>query len=68
MVLLQKELSSLAVESLEIGVHVRESEQDRSLDTLTTPGEVEIAAIWKSTTPVNEDACCCCCCPACCCC
>ena len=63
---LQKELSSLEVEPLEIVVNTPESEQDRSLDTLATPGELEIAAIWKGTTPVND--CCCCCCPACCCC
>jgi hypothetical protein len=65
----QQELSSLEVESLEVLVYPSESQQDRSLHTLTTtPSEVEIAALLTGTSPVNSSGCCCCCCPACCCC
>ena len=63
---LQQELSRLEVEPLEIIEHAPESEQESSLETLTVQGNVEIAALWEGTTPVNGD-CCCCCCPSCCC-
>ena len=64
-----QELSSLEVEPLEIVVNVPESEQDRSLDTLTALDDAKIAALLtgKGAFPTN-DGCCCCCCPACCCC
>ena len=65
---LEEELSSLEVEPLEVLVYPPGSEQDSSLDTLsTTHNEVEITALLTGTFPVN-DGCCCCCCPACCCC
>jgi hypothetical protein len=63
------ELSSLEVESLEVLVCLPESEQDSTLDTLTTmQGEIEVATLWTSdfTTKIGDD--CCCCCTACCCC
>jgi hypothetical protein len=74
-------LSSLEVEPLEVLVHAPESEQDSSLDTLTTAqGEIDVAALLtgKGAFPVNDCACdgsssggsgstcCCCCCPCCC--
>jgi hypothetical protein len=70
---LQNELSSLEVEPLEIIVNALGREgfytppQDRSLDTLTTLDDIEVAALLtdKGAFPVNRD--CCCCCPACCC-
>jgi len=69
MVPLHLELSSLEVEPLEIVVNAPESEQDNSLDTLTTTlGALEIAALWTGPSPVNDGFCCCCCCPSCCCC
>ena len=61
------ESSSLEVEPLEIFVNVPEPEQANSLDTLTTQGDVEVAALWTGMSPTN-DSCCCCCCPTCCCC
>jgi hypothetical protein len=70
MALLLKELSNLEVEQLNIVVDAPESEQDCSLDTLTTaPDEVDVAALLTGTLPVNRGAdCCCClfCCYACC--
>ena len=64
-----QELSSLEVEPLEIVVNVPESEQDRSLDTLTsTSRETEVALILKGKGAFPTNSCCCCCCPACCCC
>jgi hypothetical protein len=74
---LQQELSRLEVEPLEIVVNARRDgfdtppgfypvPPDKGLDTLTALDEVEIAAIWEGTVPVNN--CCCCCCPGCCCC
>jgi hypothetical protein len=74
-------LSSLEVEPLEVHVHAPESEQDNSLDTLTTAqDEIDVAALLtgKGAFPVNDSACdgssscsghstcCCCCCPCCC--
>ena len=63
---LLQELSSLEVEPLEIVESAPESEPESSLETLTTPGDVEVAGILTGKTPVN-DPCCCCCCPWCCC-
>ena len=58
---LLKELSSLAVETLDVLVSLPESEQGRSLDTLTsTAGDLEVAAQLTGTLPVNGDCCCCC--------
>jgi hypothetical protein len=67
---LLKELSSLEVEPLEIVEHAPESEQDRSLNTLTTTsGDLDVEALFtgKGTSPVAE-ACCCCSIPCCLCC
>jgi len=64
-----QQLSSLEVEPLEIVVNAPESEQDSSLDTLTTVlGDIEVATLLtdRSTFPVNAN--CCCCCISCCCC
>ena len=59
---LQKELSTLEVELLEIVGNAPESEQDSSLDTLTALSDVEVAAllISKSVLPVAAQCCCCC--------
>ena len=64
---LLQELSHLEVESLQIVEHAPESEQESSLETFTAQKNVEIAAIWEGTIPVNGNCCCCCCCPYCCC-
>ena len=67
---LQQELSRLEVEPLEV-VPVPESEQESSLETLTTLSDVEVAALLTGTLPFNDpntpNPCCCCCCPCCCC-
>jgi hypothetical protein len=70
---LEQELSHLEVEPLQIVEHAPDREgfytvrsQEGSLETLSAQKNVEIAAIWEGTLPVND--CCCCCCPACCCC
>ena len=69
MTLLQKELSSLEIEPLEVLVAPPVSGQEKSLDTLTAmkPGEVESDALLTDTLPANSECCCCCCCPAPCC-
>jgi hypothetical protein len=72
---LQQELSRLEVEPLQIvsreGFHTPPGfytpPQESSLDTLTTLGDVEVAALSTGKVPVNEHNCCCCCCPVCCC-
>jgi hypothetical protein len=73
---LVQELSSLEVEPLEIILDARREgfytvrSQDSSLDTLTTLGDVEVAALLtgKGVFPIkDESSCCCCCCPYCCC-
>ena len=63
---LQKELSSLEVQPLEIGVHTPEPVQDRNLDTLTSTTLVPL--LTSSGVFTNDGTyCCCCCCPICCC-
>jgi hypothetical protein len=64
---LQQELSRLEVEPLQIVEHEPASEQESSLETLTTLGDVEITSLLTGQVPTNEDNCCCCCCPICCC-
>ena len=67
---LQKELSSLEVEPLDVMAYALGSERDRKLDELVTvPGNVDVAAILTGNgiLPIDEASCCCCCCPACCC-
>ena len=73
---LEKALSSLEVEPLEIVVNTPRWEgfstvrsQESSLGTLTVLNDVEIAALLtgKGVLPVKSGSCCCCCCPACCC-
>ena len=61
---LQQELSCLEVEPLKV-VHAPESEQESSLETLTTPGDGEVVSILASDDPLAGD---CCYCPSCCCC
>ena len=56
---LHLELSSLEVEPLEVLVHAPESEQDRSLYTLTTvQGDPNVVALLTGTLPVDGDCCC----------
>jgi hypothetical protein len=65
-----KELSSLEVEPLEVHIQAHESEQDNSLDTITTAqSEVDVAALLtgKGVLPVMASCCCFCCCTVCCC-
>jgi hypothetical protein len=72
---LQQELSRLEVEPLEIVGNAPSREgfytvrsQDSRLETLTTLGDVEVAALPTGKVPVNDEHnCCCCCCPVCCC-
>jgi hypothetical protein len=75
---LQQELSRLEVEPLQIvsreGFHTPPQgfdtvrSQDRSLDTLTTLGNDELAALLTGNGIfTNATVCCCCCCPGCCC-
>ena len=70
---LQQELSSLEVEAVQIVEHAPGREgfdpvgsQESSLETLTTLGETEMAALLTGKMPVNSKKCCCCC-PCCCC-
>jgi hypothetical protein len=70
---LQRELSGLEVEPLEIVVNAPGREgfytppQDSRLYTLTiAPSDLEAAALLTGTLP-TDDSCCCCCCPMCCC-
>jgi hypothetical protein len=68
---LLQELLELEVEPLEVIVDAPESEQDSSLDTLTTAsGDAEVFALYKGNAPVALCCCCCtecafCCCVAC---
>ena len=68
---LHQELSHLEVEPLQIVGNAPESEQDSSLETLTTLDDVEVASLLsgKGVFPANttKASCCCCCCPVCCC-
>ena len=58
---LLKELSNLEVEPLDVLVYLPESEQGRSLDTLTTtPGDLDVAALLTGALPVDAHCCCCC--------
>jgi hypothetical protein len=63
---LLKELSNLEVEPLQIVEHEPASEQESSLETLTTLDDVDIAALLTGQIPTNDKNCCCCC-PVCCC-
>ena len=61
-----QELSSLEVEPLEVIVSEPESEQDWSLDTITTEqDESEVAALWSNTPSFAKCCCCCCACQVC---
>jgi len=63
---LHLELSSLEVEPLEVIVGTSESEQDWSLETLTTEqNESEVAALWSDTPSFAKCCCCCCVCQVC---
>ena len=74
---LQQELSHLEVEPLEIVEQAPRREgfdtpaQESNLETLTTLGDVEVAALLTAggvfPTNTTKKSCCCCCCPACCC-
>ena len=62
------ELSTLEVETLEIAGDTPASEQENSLDTLTSTPlvDIEVATLLTSTVPRN-DICCCCSWSICCC-
>jgi hypothetical protein len=70
---LQRELSGLEVEPLEIVEQALGREgfipaQESNLETLSAQGDVGVAAVLTGPVPVNDKHnCCCCCCPSCCC-